>query len=537
MADTARLQSHFYLEVDGAAAPDDLSRDLEEVRVENSLHLPDVATLVLHDPRLSWIDDARLEPGKTLRISARGETGEKPLFDGEIVEVEPVFGRSTHRLTVRAFDRLHRLARGRHVRSFLNLTDGDLVRKIAQEVGLQAEVGPANQVHSYLLQANETNLELLQHRAAALGYLLFVREKKLCLQPPQPAGVPIELQWGASLLEFRPRLATADQVTAVTVRGWDPDRRQELIGQVTNGTAAPQVGEKRSGGELCQEGFRLAAPLLVADRPVRTQSEADWLAQAAADRRSGRFIEAEGVCRGNPSLVAGVTVQISALGDRFSGTYFVTGATHVYHVDAGYTTEFGISGHHPSGLLGLLREEQEAAPATALLIGIVTDNQDPGGQGRVKVRFPALSPDHASNWARVVVPGGGPERGIQFLPEVNDEVLVGFELNDIHQPYILGGLWNGVDLPPRKSDQVVSGGEVSQRIIRSRTGHTLTFDDSEGGGGITIEDPHGNRFFLDTAADSLSIQVKGDVEIRADGSLTLEAAGSVVVKGAMIDLN
>src|SRR6185437_9692758 len=187
MADQTTLTSQFYVTVDGmdAATVLALMGDLLEITVENSMHLPDVATLVLHDTQLKWVDDARLEPGKGVKISAKSEQAEQPLFDGEIIELEPDFGAAANRLVIRAFDRLHRLARGRYVRSFVNVTDGDLVSKIAQEQGLHADVGPTSQVYPYVLQNNQTNLEFLQARAKALGYLVFVDEKTLHVTAPK----------------------------------------------------------------------------------------------------------------------------------------------------------------------------------------------------------------------------------------------------------------------------------------------------------------------------------------------------------------
>jgi phage protein D len=531
MPDTKSLLSHFFVAIDGTNAPDEFYEALVTIVVENSLHLPDVATLTLHDSRLRWIDDASLAPGKAIKVSAQAGPDEKPLFDGEIVEVEPDFTPSAQRLVVRAFDRLHRLARGQHTCSFLNVSDGDLVQKIAQEVGLQAQVGPTSQIHPYVFQYNETNLAFLQERAAALGYLLYVQGKTLHCQAPQSDGQAIELEWGVTLSEFHPRLTTIGQLDGVTVKGWDPAARQEIVGQAQNGHGAPQVGDSKSGGELAHAAFNLGAQRLVADRPIRTQTAADRLAQAVADRHAGHFIEAEGVCGGNPALVAGAPVKIGAVGDRFSGTYFVTSTTHTYTADQGYSTQFTVSGLHPSTLLSLLTPQAPPPTSTGLVIGVVTDNQDPDGQGRVKVKYPWLSSDHASDWARVVVPGGGAERGIEFLPEVNDEVLVGFEMGDVHYPYVMGGLWNGRDAPPTKSNQLVSGGKVQKRIIRSRSGHTITLDDSNGGGGITVEDKNGNKLALDSSANKLAIEVKGDASVKAQGNLTIEAQGQVQIKG------
>jgi phage protein D len=531
------LPSQFHLQFDDSDAPEDLQRDLMEVTVENSLHLPDAATVILRDVRLQWIDDMRLMPGHTLKVFAGTRPGGKPLFDGEIVELEPELVPGAIRLVIRAYDRLHRLARGRHVRSFQNMTDGDLVRKIAQEAGLQTKFGPASEVHPYLLQANQTNLALLQERARALGYFLYVEGKTLCCVPPSAEMPPIEIKWGAGLQEFRPRLSTIAQVGEVTVRGWDPAHRQEIVGQAKKGDGAPHIGEKRTGGEVAQSAFQMEATYLVTDKPVRTQVRADHLAKAVAGDHAARFVEAEGRCAGNPNLGVGVRARIEGVGERFSGEYLVTSAVHHYSAEQGYTIQFAVSGQRPATLLALLTPEPQTSAAEGLVIGIVTDNQDPEGQGRVKVKYPWLSSEHASDWARIVAPGGGPGRGIEFLPEINDEVLVGFERGDILYPYVLGGLWNGQDAPPLKSGDAVRGGKVQQRMLRSRTGHTILLDDSDSGGGITIQDKDGNKIVLDTAANSLAITFKGEVTVKSQGSLKLEAQGAVEIKGTGVKID
>lgn len=533
MPDTSTLISQFYVKLDGADATDELSSALLDITIETSLHLPDVAAMTLHDPHLRWVDDASLAPGKPLQISVRAGSGERMVFDGEIVELEPHFEASTQRLIVRAFDRLHRLARGQRVRSFQNVSDGDLVRKLAQEAGLRAQVGPTSQVYPYVFQNNETNLAFLQKRAAALGYLLYVTGSELHCEAPKGAGNSVELEWGASLREFSPRLTTVQQSAGITVRGWDPSARQEIIGQAQRGQGSPQVGQTTSGGDVAQNAFTLDAQTLIADRPIRTQAQADRLAQAAADQQAGRFIEAEGLAAGDPALVAGASAHVTAVGDTFSGTYFITSATHVYSPTSGYTTRFSVSGLRPSSLLGLLSPRGPAAGAArvlGLVVGIVTDNNDPAGQGRVKVKYPWLSGDHASDWARVAVVGGGAQRGIEFLPEVNDEVLVGFEMGDIQFPYVLGGLWNGQDNPPKANNAVVSGGKVQQRVIATRAGHLITLDDTDGGGGITIQDKSGNTIVLDSGANKLTITVQGDATLSANGNIDLEAQGNLTLK-------
>lgn len=531
MSDT-KFFSSFSFTIGGAPAPAEMITDLIEVTIETSLHLPDVATLVLRDRDKKWIDDARLDPGAEIKVKAVVGNKTKEIFDGEIIEIEPVFSKSAHLVTIRAFDRLHRLSRGRYARSFVNVKDGDVIQKIAQEVGLQASVGPTTIVREHLMQSGQTNLEFLQGRAAALGYLLYVDGKTLHCKAPSSNAAAIELKMPADFHDFRPRLTTISQVTKVTARGWDPKQKREVLGEAQNGATHPKVGVNKSGGQLAQSAFRISAEYLVADRPVRTQAEADKLAQAVADRFDGKFIEAEGVARGNPDIVAGASVKIGGVGKRFSGTYFVTSARHTYTQEEGYLTGFFVSGLHPATLIGLLTPDEPAAPAPHLAVAVVTDNQDPENLGRVKVKYPWLSSDHASGWARVVSVGAGVERGFMVLPEVNDEVLVAFEMGDINQPYVIGGLWNGKDKPPRQSSVAVKGGKVVQRVLRSRVGHEILIDDDESKGGITIKDKNGNQIVLTIDQDKLTITSKGDMTFDTKGNLTLKTAKKLVIEAA-----
>ena len=540
MSSASSLLTQFHVKIDGNFVPEAFMRDVYEVSVQNSLHLPDVATIVLNDRKLTWIDDALCAPGKEIQVLGTASPDKaKPstVFDGEIVELEPDFGAKTHRLTVRAFDRLHRLSRGRFVRTFQNVTDGDVATKFAKDAGLTPEIDATRQVHEYLLQNNQTNLEFLRQRAAEIGYLCYVLGKKLCFKKLAHATPPVPLDWGATLSELRVRMTTVSQVNKVSVRGWDPKAKQTIVSEVAKGDGMRKIGESKSGGDLAKAAFNIDAGVLVPSGPIRAQVGADQAAKAAADRFAERFIEAEGACGGNPAIIAGATVRIESVGKRFGGDYFVTAATHRFSTKEGYTTQFTVSGQTPASLLRLLQKEDTPGHRHGLVIGLVTDNQDPLGWGRVKVKFPWLSDEHASDWARVVSVGGGAERGIEFLPEIDDEVLVGFEMGDMHSPYVLGGLWNGSDMPPKKSRDVISGGKVTKRIIRSRSGHSVVFDDADGAGSITIEDKNGNKMVFDSASNALSIDVRGNLKIDAKGTLSIKAGGPLTIQGAVIKLS
>jgi uncharacterized protein involved in type VI secretion and phage assembly len=189
------------------------------------------------------------------------------------------------------------------------------------------------------------------------------------------------------------------------------------------------------------------------------------------------------------------------------------------------------------------------------MVAIVTNNKDPDDRGRVKVKFPWLSEDVESDWCRMLGVGGGPETGIYWLPEVNDEVLVGFENGDIGRPVVLGGLWNGEDKPPAPIDQVVKNGKVHQRIWKTRGGHVLKFvDESEvgvfletsgghklilddDGGEIRAETPGGQVIVLDDNRSTVSVESGGDFTLKSGGNLTIEAGAMLELKGQTFNLN
>jgi uncharacterized protein involved in type VI secretion and phage assembly len=161
----------------------------------------------------------------------------------------------------------------------------------------------------------------------------------------------------------------------------------------------------------------------------------------------------------------------------------------------------------------------------------------------VKLRFPTLDDDYESDWCRVTAPGVGPARGVLMLPEINDEVLVGFESGDMRRPFVLGGLWNGVDAPPL-ADDVIEGGEVRIRAITSRLRHRLIFsdDDSEAVVGLLSGDSalrimlNQSDTTIEIASDgSISIS-GGDVTIESSGDMSITASGSLSLEGTNVSI-
>ena len=165
--------------------------------------------------------------------------------------------------------------------------------------------------------------------------------------------------------------------------------------------------------------------------------------------------------------------------------------------------------------------EANAARIYGVVVGVVTNNEDPEGLGRVKVKFPWLSDEDESDWARIATLMAGKERGTYFLPEVDDEVLVAFERGDVRLPYVIGSLWNGKDLPPTTNED----GNNNLRVIKSRSGHVIRLNDEEGAETIEIIDKTAkNSIVFDAAANTIAITTDGDITLSASqGKIQLEA--------------
>lgn len=579
----ASHMSHFALKIGGATPSAEILDALLEVTVENSLHLPDMCVLRFEAwdaqklETARWANDSTFSPGKPIQMDAGYRDSLTPIFHGEVTAVEMDFSAmGVPTLIVRCLDKSHRLHRGRQSRSFVQVKDSDLVRQLAGEAGLNAKgVDATGDVHDWVFQNNQSNWDFLQERAGRNGFRLFVQgDGDLYFQKVKdPEGATVTLEWGATLRSFRPRLNGGHQVSQVTVKGWDRKTKQAIIGQKSSPNGAPSIGESKKA-QQAGAGFSATggAKMVVVDKPVFSQSEADGLAQSVFDDIAGEYVEADGLCYGDPQLKAGTTVEIKGAGSRFNGQYHVSSTTHSYTAAEGYTTQFAITGKRPGNLLSLLGDEGNASRAEMggnIVIGIVTDNKDPDHSlGRVKVKYPWNTDDHASDWAPVASPMAGPGRGFFFLPEINDEVLVAFEHGDVRRPYVIGSLWNGKDKPVEKNSEAVAGGKVNRRTLKTRIGHTLLLDDTDDKGEmnlttkyghtltlndkdnkveartkdghtitldeknnrIVVEDGKGQKITIDTAAQSIKMECNGNFDV--------DAKGKVTIKGALgMDLN
>jgi phage protein D/phage baseplate assembly protein gpV len=543
--------------IDGTRLSPELEQNLLSVTVVDSLNIPDAFDLAFSDQFHNVLSEAKIEIGKAVEIKA----ADKVLLSGEVTALETAYEPGVGaRTIVRGMDHSHRLFRGRRTRTFNNEPYSNIARTIAQEAGLEvgtidATATPGPEQH--VSQANVTDWQFVRWLAAQSNRVAAVREGKFEFsEPTEPDGAPPPgpydtadprlLAFGHNLLRFRTIVTSAEQVEQVEVRGWDVSRKDKLVATSPAETTSAALSVRPE--ELAAK-FGSGLTLVATDTPYHEDTDLDTVAARTADEVAGTFAEFEGLCLGSADLKAGAAVRLQDIGEPFEGTYLITSSRHRWTPDTGYRTLFEVTGKQDRSLLGLTSPGTTVATPTpagpripGVVSAIVTDVADDKKSCRVKLRFPWLSDDYESGWARTVQVGAGDKRGTLVVPEVNDEVLVAFEQGDIRHPFVLGGLYNGVDQPLTSEYVDGSSGAIIRREFVSRQGHVLKFDDKDGSTeGVTVATGDGrNTVHLDQTGKKIRISADAGgavVEINSNGDMKITATGDVKIEGRAIEVS
>ena len=562
-SDERHAIAHFDVKIEGTSL--DPTLQLTELEISLAFNMPGMFTLRFEDDELDILGSSKINLGDAIEISLpkndENHTMEV-IFSGEVTAIEPEYEAGLRTIVnVRGYDFSHRLNHGTYVRTFQNSKDSEIVSTMAGEAGLTPSVEATTTVYDYVMQYNQTNMDFLRQLARRNNYKFFVdKDKKLQFKKAATlVGSAITLAWGVDLLGFYPRLSLTEQVTEVTVRGWDIVTKEAVIGTATTASYLQSIGGEQKGGTAYQSATTKEAKHYEVTHMTIDQTYANALAQSVLDELNADYIEAEGLCLGDAQLLPGGTITIEKVNTQFAGTYKISTVRHIMNSE-GFKTEFAVEGMRPEFMSDLLGNSDEKILTNQIVNGvvpaIVTQNEDPDDLHRVRVKYPWLSDDEESWWARVATPDAGPDRGMTFLPEVNDEVLVAFEHGDMGRPYIVGRLWNGVDAAPHPIGELVAGGAVNLRVIKTRSGHILTFDDTDGAelislvdmttanmikiesslNKITIDANGGQAIItMDGDAGTMKIETSDSFEIVAGGDITIEAGGAMTVTsgGAM----
>ncbi|MFJ3665232.1 VgrG-related protein [Streptomyces sp. NPDC090106] len=533
--------------------------------VDENVGLPDAAVLTYRDPDHEFLQKTGITIGTPLRVSVVTVTGEarERLFNGEVTALEVDRDRTGSFTVVRAFSKAHRLQRGRKVVAYRNMTAAAIVRKVAAGAGLACgTVEAAPVTYKQLSQANVSDWDFLQFLAAESGAQVRVDDKGLLqfTKPVKASGAPspstsaarnpMVLEYGRNLLSLRASLSAADGAQQVEVRGWDVTTKRPLVARqasVDSDTVLPGL----SPAFAARFG---KSKLTVTDTPYRTQAETKAVADAVAGQVSAGFGELEVLAEGNPLLRAGKAVALGNVGQAFSGKYTATAVQHVLEPHGGYRTTVWVSASPDRSLTGLVtgaNAPSRGPRMPGLAIGVVTDVRETGGaeSGSVKLKFPWLDDTYVTDWVRTVQWGGKGGGGV-VSPEVNDEVLVGFEQGLLDSPYVIGGLYNGVDKPSPHDVPLIdkTTGKVNRRSIVSRSGHRVELLDARAPGRSGVRMLSADErleVFLDNRRDRIELtvyagrsrQVLSSVVLDKKG-ITLDAKqGDVNISGRNVDIN
>lgn len=523
----------------GEALSEEVLDNLVQLRITRAASLVGRATLTFSDNGYQLAEANSFSLGTTIEIS---EPGAGTLFKGTVtgVELEQLPG-SAPQLVVVANDTAYKLTRGNRTDTYLGLTYTQVLTQLAGKVGIQADIRTSTLTMDYLLQAG-SDLDFLNAVTDRLGYAWWVDNDTLIVKPMTLGTSVATLTLGADLIEFGVR-ASGLRPTAVRVRGWSSDQQQDVtdVDAPTDASTPPNFLQaytgQAPGSQLSQAETALTQP-----RPL-TADEARMVATARYGDATSAAIVARGRCYVDSAIKPGVTITVNDAGPA-SGNYLVTEVEHIYD-RRGFLTRFVSGSRRPAKLVDLLGPDppDPGFLMPGLVVGVVTDNNDPDTAGRVKVRYAGVGGPVESPWARVVTLGAGAARGAVFNPEITDEVLVGFEHGDTRRPVVIGGLFSKQNTLPT-GDAYVAEGKVNYRRIASRLNHIVEFAD-----GMEPTEQHillqlGNvSHKLRLGADRFDVEVaegKGltikagsaKFDISSTGDVTIEG-NNITIKGTM----
>ena len=506
------------------------------------------------------IDTDQLQAGAEIEILLRELS--KPdvsVFKGVVV-------RATMRLADRRPEihvelRSKAISMTNHRRSdvFEEKTDSDVIKDIIGNHRLSVgTVAALAETHPALVQYRVTDWDFIVTRAQAMGLCVVVDQDAISVVEPDPAKAASQevTLWIDELVDMEIEEDALSQVTGVKAQSWDPVA-QDLVAPAKGAELALKQGTAKPA-EAAE--IRGKDPSSLFTSAPATAKEVGLWADGTLARNRLSFLRGRVTIMGGTAPMPMETLKIAGAGDRFSGTGLITAVRHDVNQDGWRTSlTLGLNNRRLVDQPGV-----QETPAGGLLpavsglqVGKVTSlDDDPAGLNRIQIRIPSLGSEAPSLWARMALMHAGPDHGVFFRPELNDEVIVGFANDDPRTPVILGSLYSQ-DVP--ETTGVVDAENLTKGIV-TRTGVQIIINDADKPS-VTISTPAGASFTLDDDAQSATlvdesgnqvvldadgIQVKsasdmvidagGDLTISASGAISIEAGSDVAIKGTAVEM-
>jgi Rhs element Vgr protein len=514
-------------------------------------------------------------PGNEVEISAGTIDDQVSIFNGIITKQSiSIRANRSSQLVVECKHKAVKATITRRSNCYHDMTDDAAISDALKASGLSAgdlDLETTDVTHPGMVQYNCTDWDFAVSRAEMTGKMILTNEDKIVMKTPEfSAAAALSLLYGATIIELDAEMDSRTQYKAVKAKTWDM-AAQALVEADGSEPSLPEWGNidgPTLGDVGAQEEFIIQHGGALAPDEMKMWADAQLLKSRLA-RIRGR-VKFEGISTINP----GDMLELHGLGDRFNGNAFVSGVRHDYNGSEGWKTQAQF-GDTPEWFV---EQPGVMAPAAAGLLpgaiglhtAVVTDNEDPDGEFRVRVKIPFINADDDGVWARMALADAGNERGMFFRPEVNDEVLIGFLYDDPRQPVILGMLHSSALASPlspsndnhqkgytsREKLIMLFDDEKKEVTIETPGGNKVTISDDKKG--ISLEDQNGNKIEMNDsgikitsqtaielkattdlklAGANLSMAADAGLEMKGSGSAKMESSGILEMKGSLVKIN
>ena len=484
------------------------------------------------------------KPGAEIKIDAGYDSTEETIYQGIVVKHGIEITSQGARLVIVCQDKAVAMTIGRKNANYVDSTDSDTITKlIGNHSGLSSDVDTTDIQYKELVQYYCTDWDFMVSRAEVNGLLTIVENAKVSIKAADTSGSPdLKVTYGEDLMEFHADIDARTQLTAVKGYAWDM-KTQAVVDQEATPQTLNEQGNLDSAtlAEVASPssfGLQTSAPL--EKTALKKWAEGQQL-KAGLARIQGRMR-----FQGSAKAKVGTQIELKGVGDRFKGNVF---ATSVHHEISGgdWITEV-VFGMPPDWFAE--RRDLVAPPAAGFLpgvdglqVGVVKKlDGDPSEENKIQVSVPVLQAETEGVWARLATFYASEDVGNFFVPEVGDEVVLGYMNNDPAHPVILGSLYSSKRKPPNSLTA-----ENSLKTILTKSKLKLEFDDekkivtiltpgenkvviSDEDKSIVLEDQNGNK--VELGASGIVLDSPKDIKITATGNVNIEGTGGVGIQSS-----
>lgn len=487
-------------------------------------------------------DAATFAPGTEVTINAGYGSTQAAVFTGVVMRHGVrIDNTNNSRLVIECRDKATKMFIGRQNANYLQQKDSDIITTLIGNHGLTANVQSTTVQFDELVQFYCSDWDFMLTRADANGLLINVDAGTVNVQPPNTSASPVlTTTWGRDLLSFDADIDARTQLTAVQAVSWDPKQQAVALGDSAKPSSLNAQGNLTSATLADVASPSTFTLQTGATQPVATLTE--W-AKAAQQKAGLARIRGRMRFLGNATAVPDCLIEVKGVGARFNGSVYASTVEH-HIADGNWTTqvEFGLRAQWH------VEREDVMAPATGgllpgvsgLQIGVVMQlDGDPQGEERIQVKVPVLQAQSEGVWARLAQFYASSTFGAFFLPEVGDEVLLGYLNDDPSHPVVLASLYSSSRKPPYTIEAAnntkaivtrclhkIEFNEEDKIITVTTPGkNQMVFDDKAQS--ITVTDQHNNSITL--SSNGIALDSKSDITLTAQGNVSITAKASVSV--------